>query len=72
MSSTKFIFWLVWKDGGNSPTYRHQSKRDAVHEAERLSRSNPDEVFYVLKTVDAVSSTATVKHLKLVADDIPF
>jgi len=66
-------FWMVWREGSPTTRFRHQFKQSAVEEAERLSRQNPNEVFYVLKSTAAVvAEPATVKHLKLVQDAIPF
>jgi hypothetical protein len=68
-----FKFWMVWREGSPVTRYQHQTKADALREAERLSCRNPDEVFFVLKTVAAVKSKASpIEHLKLVQDEIPF
>lgn len=67
-----YKFWMVWREGGSSPTYRHQTKEAATAEAERLAKSNPDQVFYVLKATGAVLARSNVEHLKLTFDPIPF
>lgn len=73
MTNDRFIFWMVWREGSPTTNHRHQSKSLALREAERLSRSNPGQVFYVLKTTAAViSEPQPVRRLELVADEIPF
>ncbi|AYJ85517.1 hypothetical protein D3Y57_05400 [Sphingomonas paeninsulae] len=49
-------FFVVWRDGGNSPKYRHATYALAVTEAQRLSKVNPGAVFTVLKSVSAVTT----------------
>lgn len=41
-------FWLVWKRGGRTPVYEHDSYLSARREAERLSRLNPGSAIYVM------------------------
>jgi hypothetical protein len=73
MKEELLIFWKVWRDDSPASRYRHSNKAEAVREAERLSRCNPDQIFYVMKATAAVVSKApAVKHFKMVNDDIPF
>lgn len=66
-------FWMVWRDGGNAPTYQHWQKSTALAEAERLARLTPGKVFFVMKTTAAVCApVAEIQHVKLVFDPIPF
>ena len=44
-------FFLVWRDGGYPPRFRHETKAKAVAEAERLAREKPGETFYVLQAL---------------------
>jgi hypothetical protein len=44
-------FWMVWCEGGGTPTVRHQSYQSADAEASRLARLNRGQVFYVLRCV---------------------
>ena len=46
-------FWLVWREGGNPPTRKHEFQDMAEAEAERLARLNPGVRFYVLETKSA-------------------
>ena len=48
--STYVEFYMVWKEGGNAPTYKHHSYQDAKHEAARLARLDPGREFHVLKS----------------------
>lgn len=41
-------FWLVWRRGGRTPVYEHDSYIGARAEAERLAKANPGDRFYVL------------------------
>lgn len=44
-------FWIIWNPRGATPIKRHAYLNEARHEAERLSRHNPDQIFYVLRVV---------------------
>ncbi|MBX8800453.1 DUF2188 domain-containing protein [Ochrobactrum sp. MR28] len=72
MKSEAFKFWMVWREGSSSPVYRHTTKAAAVKEAERLAKLNPDQIFYVFKTIAAVRANSSISRIKLIADDIPF
>lgn len=70
-SATKF--WMVWRSNSPTTKHRHFDKKSAVVEAERLTKANPGEVFYVLKSsVAMVCKQPTIKRLKLEIDDLPF
>lgn len=45
-------FWMVWNPQRHALTYRHEQKRDAVMEAEKLARMNPGEQFFVLEATE--------------------
>jgi hypothetical protein len=48
-------FWAVWrKNGGSTPTARHQSKQGAIDEASRLCRKEGEQ-YYVLEVIGIVS-----------------
>lgn len=46
-------FWMVWRENGDIPRYKHATEASAKQEAERLARNNPGVKFYVLVSVDA-------------------
>lgn len=45
-------FWMVWREGTCQVTHKHETELSARKEAERLSRMNPGEIFYVLESLD--------------------
>ncbi len=47
-------FWLVWREGGNTPTSKHPNRQLASAEAERLARCNKGAHFVILRAVAAV------------------
>lgn len=50
------VFWIVWKEGGGPSYVKHDSRRSALNEAERLAVKHPGGRFYVLEA-DSVSHT---------------
>lgn len=46
--ATFAAFWLVWREHGDTPTYKHESIGSAAREAERLAARNPGQKFFVL------------------------
>lgn len=64
-------FWLVWCPTGNkSPSYRHDSERSAIEEAERLARASRGAKFYVLRATD-LRYVDDMKRIVLM-QEIPF
>jgi hypothetical protein len=67
-------FWMVYRIGGNGPTYRHLTKEGARQEAARLAEKCPGELFVVLAAVDACKAIVTpvqgVKIRKPTEDEI--
>lgn len=47
-------FWMVWRDGGESPKRKHETEEAAKAEARRLGRLFAGTTFHVLKAVGAV------------------
>lgn len=59
-------FWMVYRTGDNSPTYRHYTKEGAQQEAVRLAEKCPGELFVVLAAVGACKSEITpVQQVKV-------
>jgi hypothetical protein len=46
-----FGFYLVWNPARGKPKRRHPTLKSAQAEADRLSKKQPNESFYVLQTV---------------------
>ena len=70
---TRVQFWLVWHEDGGVPTYRHHCKKTALDEAERLAKSAPGEVFFVLKATAGVRARDPfIERVRLKPDDLPF
>lgn len=74
-------FWIVCnpaRTGIQSTYYQHNSFDGALLEAERLARENPESVFHVMASVEAVVKS-DVRHIQFSDntqepshDDIPF
>lgn len=64
-------FWLVWRDGGSAPTFKHYERDGARREAERLARANPGVVFHVM-AADAYVVKSDVHWSEGYVDEIPF
>jgi hypothetical protein len=48
-------FWLVWCDGGGTPTVKHATRIEAKAEAERLARRNEGRTFHVLEVIGSAT-----------------
>lgn len=59
-------FWMVYRDDGHAPTYRHLTKENARREASRLAGDNPGKKFFVLAAVDVLTSpVGPVESIKM-------
>lgn len=67
-------FWLVWRNGGSAPTFKHFTKEAADNEAGRLALKEPGSVFFVVKAVSGFQADVpAINSVKLIkGDDIPF
>lgn len=74
-------FWMVWREGSHGCTYRHPRKESAEQEAERLSKANPGETFFVLKAVGGrIAASPEISKIEMVKErpdfdpdyDLPF
>lgn len=45
---------MVWRRHGWAPKFMHNSREEAVAEAERLSTGNPDALFFILESVESI------------------
>lgn len=64
-------FWMVWDDGGHSPTHKHASRELAQQEAERLAKKVRGRRFVVLEAVAACCVTE-VHWTALIDEEMPF
>lgn len=65
-------FWFVWRDDGESPSYKHETEESATAEAERLARAFPGETFVVLESVCARRVENMLRIEMRAGCDIPF
>ena len=64
-------FWVVWCDGGGTPTVKHGTPESARAEAERLARTNQGRKFHVLGAIGHATCNA-VNWTQVEKDFIPF
>lgn len=65
-------FWVVWRDGGGPPTFRHPTESQARKEAARLARIHPGTTMYVLHAIAALTAGEVIS-VEIVGDEsIPF
>ena len=64
-------FWVIWRDGGGCPTFRHVNFHAVKVEAERLARQFPGSIFHILERVDSCK-VADVVWASGKDSDIPF
>lgn len=65
------LFFVVWREDGGTPTYKHPNIQSAEAEAERLARMFPGINFHVLACVGTVKKQ-DVEWTRMPVDDIPF
>ena len=51
------IFFMVYRENGSPPTFRHATQTAAEKEAERLARAYPGNKFHVLACISSVKIT---------------
>lgn len=66
---TEEKFWLVWRENGSAPSYRHLTHESAKKESERLARLERGVHFHVLENM---GSTVSSDVRWSPAQDIPF
>jgi len=59
-------FWAVWrKTGGGAPQKRHETKEDAIKEAERLVKQTGED-YYILEVTGIVRPVySPVEHVEI-------
>lgn len=66
-------FYLVWREGGNAPVYKHGTSTGAENEAQRLAAAHPGSKFFVLMpTCVAVERRVTLERFDVLGTEIPF
>lgn len=65
------LFYLVWRDNGGIPTYKHTSHESAKREAERLARQFSGMKFHVLACLGTVQ-LQDMQWTDIHIDRIPF
>lgn len=63
-------FFMVFVEGGNSPTFKHQFRENAATEAKRLTQLTSKKT-YVLKTVEAYEEAPKVLKIEIMEEDCP-
>lgn len=66
-------FYLVWREGGNSPAYKHYSEATAREEAARLAQKEPGSRFYILPAAEyAICAVLPVEFKIDPQPEVPF
>lgn len=62
-------FFMVWREGGRLPRYKHKTFQDAIKEAERLSSLFPSFNFVILSSLGAITNnTKGFKRINLMPE----
>lgn len=74
-------FWLIWREDGHYPWFKHETREQAEAEASRLAAERPGQEFHILAVMATVSTSPEVigtrfdpTRIKLIeptADDSP-
>lgn len=65
-------FWLVWCEGGDASTYKHDTELSARTEAERLAKLNRGRTFHVMEVIASVKVTDVMWREYGGPEDCPF
>lgn len=44
-------FWMVCSSTSSTSNKKHETKQDAINEAERLAKDNPGKAFHILESI---------------------
>ena len=66
------VFYMIYVEGGNSPTYKHDSYESASKEAYRLAGTTGKEVFILSAIASCKKEIINIGARKLEDDDLPF
>lgn len=53
-------FWLVWREAGHQPTFKHPTKEAAEAEAARIASFNPGEQIHVLGVLATIQTSPDI------------
>lgn len=60
-------FWLVWREDGDNPKYRHATQESALKEAKKLSSKFTNKEFYVIEATHHCKADVNVIATLLVS-----
>jgi hypothetical protein len=66
------VFYMIYVEGGNSPTYKHDSYESASKEAYRLAGTTGKEVFILSAVASCKKEIINIGARKPEDDDLPF
>jgi hypothetical protein len=66
------VFYMIYVEGGNSPTYKHDSYESASKEAYRLAGTTGKEVFILSAIASCKKEIINIGARKPEDDDLPF
>ena len=65
-------FWIVWNPEGGPPRFRHDTKKSAEEEADRLAINYPGHTFIVMEAVCSKKKIQPVETVVFKDNDDPF
>lgn len=66
------VFYMIYVEGGNCPTYKHDSYESASKEAYRLAGTTGKEVFILSAVASCKKEIINIGARKPEDDDLPF
>lgn len=66
------VFYMIYVEGGNSPTYKHDSYESASKEAYRLAGTTGKEFFILSAIASCKKEIINIGARKPEDDDLPF
>jgi hypothetical protein len=53
-------FWMIFREDGRAPAFKHETLQDAETEAVRLAKAMPGDVFHILAVVATVQTSPEI------------
>lgn len=47
-------YWMIRREAGGDPSYKHENYQDVCDEAKRLAQENPGSKFVILEAIEYV------------------